>query len=58
MLKSPHFLFCRFSPLGGSEVQAAVMPPAPGLVIMRFVDGFDRVSDGGLGSECLAGQFP
>ena len=30
MFKSPHFLFCRFSPLGGSEVQAAVMPPAPG----------------------------
>ena len=30
MFKSPRFLFCRFSPLGGSEVQAAVMPPAPG----------------------------
>ena len=28
-----HFV-CRFSPLGGSKVQAAVMPPAPG--------GYDR----------------
>ena len=40
------------------KVQAVVMPPAPGLVIMRFVDGFNRVSDGGSGSEYLAGQFP
>ena len=40
------------------KVQAAVMPPAPGLVILRFVGGFDRVSDGGLDSEYLAGQFP
>ena len=29
-LKGPRFLFCCFSPLGGSEVQAAVVPPAPG----------------------------
>ena len=28
-LKGPRFLSCCFSPLGGSEVQAAVVPPAP-----------------------------
>ena len=39
-------------------MQAAFMPPAPGLVIMRSVGGFDKVSDGGLDSEHLADQFP
>ena len=33
------FFFCRSSPLGGSKVQAAVMPPAPG------------VYDGGFGAQ-------
>ena len=54
-----YLCLCRFSltlsAVKEDKVQAAVMPPAPGLVIMRFVDGFDRVSDGGLGREYLAG---